>query len=370
MSESRSNILQFGTSRFLQAHADFFIGQALRQGKAVGTVTVVQTTSSPDSAARVEAFNRLKSYPVLVRGLENGTVVDRREEIASIERALQADRDWPEIVTFFVARARFVISNTGDKGYLTDAMDRLEGAPPRSFPAKLVSLLWERYSVNRRAITFLPCELLPNNGSALRDLVAGLAADWKLPAPFVQWVRESCVWANSLVDRIVSEPLEPIGAVAEPYALWAIQHQPGLELPCEHPCIQVVEDLDKFELLKLGILNLGHTFLVSQWMKAGRPDIATVLDAMNDGDLYGLWRRVQAEEVLPIFAAIGLENEAREYARQVEDRFRNPFLKHKLGDIASNHEQKLERRIAPMVARAREVTPGLKTPLLESCLLG
>ena len=33
-------ILQFGTSRFLQAHADFFISEALAQGQALGPVTV------------------------------------------------------------------------------------------------------------------------------------------------------------------------------------------------------------------------------------------------------------------------------------------------------------------------------------------
>jgi len=370
MSESRSNILQFGTSRFLQAHADCFIGQALRKGKAAGTITVVQTTSSAESAARVAAFNRLKTYPVVVRGIENGEVVDRREEIGSIERAFQADRDWPEILAFFVERCRFVISNTGDRGYLTERSDHLASAPPRSFPAKLTALLWARYRVDRAGVTFLPCELLPDNGSALRDLVCAVAVEWALPEPFVRWVRESCVWANSLVDRIVSEAIDPVGAVAEPYALWAVQHQPALELPCEHACVQVVPDLGQFELLKLGILNLGHTFLVSRWKKAGRPDIVTVLDAMNDGALYGAWRRVQEEEVLPIFAAMGLEEEARRYARTVDERFRNPFLKHRLEDIAGNHEQKLQRRIAPLLARAREAAPGLKTPLLDACLLG
>lgn len=51
-------ILQFGTSRFLQAHADLFISQALSRGQALGKVTVVQTTASPDSARRVQALAR------------------------------------------------------------------------------------------------------------------------------------------------------------------------------------------------------------------------------------------------------------------------------------------------------------------------
>ena len=62
-------ILQFGTSRFLQAHVDLFVSEALQRGLALGKITVVQTTSSPESRKRLEAFNRLPSYPVLILSL-------------------------------------------------------------------------------------------------------------------------------------------------------------------------------------------------------------------------------------------------------------------------------------------------------------
>ena len=34
---------------------------------------------------------------------------------------------------------------------------------------------------------------------------------------------DAVVFGNTLVDRIVSQDIEPVGAIAEPYALWAIQ---------------------------------------------------------------------------------------------------------------------------------------------------
>ena len=97
---------------------------------------------------------------------------------------------------------------------------------------------------------------------------------WQAPANARNWVGEECLWVNSLVDRIVSEPLEPLGAVAEPYALWAIEDQPGLELPCRHGAIVVAADLKPYERLKLFILNLGHTYLAELWCTeaARRPD--------------------------------------------------------------------------------------------------
>ena len=93
---------------------------------------------------------------------------------------------------------------------------------------------------------------------------------WSVPAPARRWIGEDCVWVNSLVDRIVSEPLEPLGAVAEPYALWAIEDQPGLELPCRHADVVVTNDLKRYERLKLFILNLGHTCLAEIWRRRER----------------------------------------------------------------------------------------------------
>ena len=70
----------------------------------------------------------------------------------------------------------------------------------------------------------------------------------------------------------MSEPLEPLGAVAEPYALWAIEDQPGLEVPCRHGYVVVTNDLKRYERLKLFILNVGHTWLAKIWAPArGHP---------------------------------------------------------------------------------------------------
>ena len=48
-------ILQFGTSRFLQAHVDLFVSEALESGDALGGITVVQSTDSPTSCDVLQA---------------------------------------------------------------------------------------------------------------------------------------------------------------------------------------------------------------------------------------------------------------------------------------------------------------------------
>jgi tagaturonate reductase len=235
--------MQFGTSRFLQAHVDLFVSEALVRGEAAGQIALVQTTNSPESSRRVEAFNAQPTNPVLIRGLEQGKPVERQVNVASIGRALQAQTDWAEIERLFVEEIRYVVSNTGDKGYALDQEDRLDLAVPRSFPAKLVKLLHRRWTLNGAGVTFLPCELTSRNGDVLRTIVVAAARGWRLDDSFIDWLQDECVWINSLVDRIVSEPLDPVGAVAEPYALWAVEQQPRLEFPCKHSDIHIVPDL-------------------------------------------------------------------------------------------------------------------------------
>lgn len=366
-------ILQFGTSRFLQAHADLFISQALEKGQALGRITVVQTTGSADSAQRVQALAGGTGYPVRIQGAENGRTVNEEFWSTSIAGALQAGPDWPVIRQAIRHDVQVVISNTGDKGYVLEAADTAsclaaDAPTPRSFPAKLLVLLHDRWLENPDApLSLFPCELVSRNGDVLRDLIIQLAVAWGIDAGFAHYLRDTCRWANSLVDRIVSQPIQPVGAIAEPYAIWAIERQPGLVVPCRHPCVVVTDELEQYEQFKLFMLNLGHTWLAERWSKDGRPEGETVFEAMNDpllrGSLEDLWGR----EVLPVFAAKGQGDQAHNYLPSVRDRFLNPFLQHRIADIAQNHEEKKRRRFLPVVEMGRGIV-GLEQPLLKGAL--
>lgn len=361
-------IVQFGTSRFLQAHVDLFVSEALARGEALGRIAVVQTTASPDSRKRIEAFNRLPSFPVLIRGLEGGQVVDRRVEVASVARAFDAGRDWEAVEEVFVRQARAVVSNTGDRGFELDPADAPDDPVPRSFPAKLAKLLHARFRHDARPLDLFPCELVTGNGLVLRDTVLAVARAWGLESGFEAWLAGRCRWPSSLVDRIVSEPLEPIGAVAEPYALWAIEALPGLEPVCRHPAITVTADLERYERLKLLVLNLGHSYLAERWLLDHRPPEETVVEALADPDLRMALDEIYDREVLPVFAALGLGEEAAAYCRTVLERFLNPFLRHRLADIATNHEAKKARRLGTLVELARRHAPELPQPRLTAAL--
>ncbi|MBB3769555.1 tagaturonate reductase [Angulomicrobium tetraedrale] len=342
-------IIQFGTSRFLQAHVDLFVHEAREAGQDIGPIAIVQASGSADRAGRVAAFGRPEGFPVRIRGIVDGAPSEREVQVRSVDRGLSAGADWAAITALFAQEAGLVISNMGDSGYRVAPEDEtpalLSGAVPVSFPGKLMALLHQRWAADGAPLIVLPCELINRNGEVLAGAVRTLAAASGAPAAFAAWIESSVIFANTLVDRIVSEPIEPVGAVAEPYALWAIERQPGLELPFTHPSVVLTDDLEPFERLKLHILNLGHTVLADIWAREGRPAGETVREILADDGVRARLDAIYAGEVVPGFATHGMEEDARAYVGVTLDRFRNPFLDHRIADIAQNHGLKIERRI-------------------------
>ena len=338
----RGAIIQFGTSRFLQAHADLMIDEAARGGQVCGPITVVQSSGDPARAARLAALAAPCGYPVRIRGIENGQVVDRLQQVCSVQRTLSTSTDWEQLVSIVCNEAAYILSNTGDRGFDRQPADTMSAFDQTmSYPAKLQLLLRARYDASQAPLTVMPMELIVRNGEVLKAHVLKLAGS---DQAYLEWLKRDIIWANSLVDRIVSEPIEPAGAVAEPYALWAIENAPGLEPPCSHPCIQMVDDLEAVEVLKLFILNLGHTWLVDVWSKLDDAP-STVSSLLNVPAVLTELRDVYAGEVMPAFDAAGIGVEARAYVEKTIERYINPFLEHKLEDIAQNHPAKVERRI-------------------------
>ena len=341
-------ILQFGTSRFLQAHVDLFAEEARAEGQAVPPIVIVQTTRDPERAKRLAGFADPAGFPVILRGLREGAPFERTVTIRSVREGLSAAAQWDRLTRLAVEEATHIVSNTGDSGYQVPDSDRIapdEGEVPVSFVGMLTELLHCRWRAGGAPVTLLPCELVARNGDTLKGVVTGLAREQGRDPAYLDWLERTCVWANTLVDRIVSEPLSPAGAVAEPYALWAVERQPGLILPFTHPDIVLTDDLERYERLKLHILNLGHSWLAARWHARGGAGDQTVRAVLADGETRAALERVMVQEVIPGFAAHGLAEEARDYAATTLERFANPFLDHRLSDIFSGHAAKIDKRV-------------------------
>ncbi|ETW14078.1 altronate dehydrogenase [Roseivivax marinus] len=358
MSET-TPILQFGTSRFLQAHADLFF----HEGTPARAVTVVQSSGDPERARRLAHL--AEGYPVRIRGISEGKTIDEERHVTSVRRTLSTAADHAEIERVMIEEAEAVVSNTGDRGFEpADADTGPVFDQAMSYPAKLYHLLAARHAAGGKPLDIFPLELINGNGDVLKARVREIAAGQGALPELIGWL-DRCRWVNSLVDRIVSEPIEPAGAVAEPYALWAIEAQPNVAAPTGHPSVIVVDDLEEIERLKLHILNLGHTALVHLWQAQGGDDRLCVDKALA-GELGDALLAILEDEVMPGFAVRGMEDAARDYRDTTLDRFRNPFLHHRLSDIAQNHAQKVERRIGAFLDWVRAERPDFPAPRLDA----
>ena len=91
---------------------------------------------------------------------------------------------------------------------------------------------------------------------------------------------------------------------------------------------------------------------------------------MSDEATYAALDNLYEEEVLPAFAAVGMEAEACAYRATVVDRFRNPFLDHRLADIFVNHRAKKLRRFGGLIELAKASGARLAQPRLKAALDG
>jgi tagaturonate reductase len=357
---TQTPVLQFGTSRFLQAHADLFIAEARAQGQDAGPITIVQSSGDTSRTHRLEALTQ--PFPIRIEGQSGGETVKHTVMVDSVTRAISTAREWDAVAEVFVNEAEIILSNTGDAGYAAQPADDTPGfEQSKSYPGKLTDLLRLRFAAGAAPLQIMPLELIVNNGAVLKQRVLELAQTDD--TAFREYLETDVIWVNSLVDRIVSEPLEPAGAVAEPYALWAIEAQPGLRLPCDHPSVQVVDDLGKIEALKLFVLNLGHSFFADSWINEGGDDSVLVRDLMAAP---GALTTVLQDEVRPAFVAAGWADEFDSYVATTMDRFANPFLAHRISDIAQNHSQKVDRRIGGFLAFAHEHGDASEKPILQN----
>jgi tagaturonate reductase len=363
-------VLQFGTGAFLRGFADALLDEAIGDDRVV----MVGSTGS-GRAATLEAQDG--QYTLVVRGLRDGEPVDEACLVGSVSRALAASDDWDAVLD--LARSpdlRFVVSNTTEVGITDDPDDRPDLDPPRSFPGKLAAALAARaaaHDYEGAGLVVLPCELIEGNGDRLREIVEAHAERWGLDTRFLPWLDREVTFGNTLVDRIVpgtpddpDDLYERIGytddllTVAEPYRLWAIEGVDPARLGAlaDVAGVVVTDDLTPYRERKVRVLNGGHTATVPAALLCG---LDTVAEAMDDETVGAFVRRVILDEIVPSLDVDRAMAEA--FARDVIDRFANPFVAHALRDITFQQTAKLGVRVAPSVAGYREKR-GEVPPLL------
>ena len=364
--ELPERVLQFGTGMLLRALCAASVDAANRAGTFNGRIVVVQST--PHGSAR--ALNAQDGLFTLVeRGLVDGSPLERTRLIGAVSRALVADTEWQAVRAAVASPSlRVIVSNVTEAGF----------RPEAGFPAKLVDVLHTRFErlPDGPSLYVIPTELIPDNGPCLAAMIDRLAS--QRGDGFRRWLAAHVHFCSSLVDRITtgspaSEERAALDArlgyvdelltVSEPYALWAIEGDPAaleaaFAIDAGSDAVVFAPDIAMYRERKLRLLNGSHTALAPLALLAG---VATVREAAEHPRLGPFLEHTLFQELVPATDIPAVE--ARAFAANVLERFRNPWLRHEWRVIATNQTAKMRLRVAPaierFVQRERRVPPGL-----------
>lgn len=361
-------VLQFGEGNFLRAFVDWMLQTANEKGVLDTSVAVVSPRFSENMS--IKALQQQQGlYHVILEGISNGEPVSCVKMIDVIECAFSPAVD-PDRYRSVIESPdlRFVISNTTEAGIRYEPDSNCSLTSP-TFPAKIAALLRHRFNHfagdKNRGLIFICCELIENNGSTLRDYVLRHAAENNFGSDFISWVDEACLFADTLVDRIVPGfPTDDHDALVqrigfddrlmvkgELYHIWAIGgrgwQQIQAELPLDKAGLNVLfmPSVKEFRDKKVRILNGSHTAMAAVALQLG---CSTVKEAFDTPLLNNFISSMVANEVIPTID----ENpdELKQFADGILERFYNPYIKHYLKSIALNSLSKWEARNFPVVA--------------------
>jgi tagaturonate reductase len=356
-------VIQFGTGVLLRGLVDYVIHCANKTAMFGGSVVQVKSTSNGSS----DAFDEQDQlYTVALQGMHEGRAVQEYQLCSSINRTLNANSWWGEVLRLADnPELRIIVSNTTEAGIVLQPDDNIFDAPPVSFPGKLLALLHQRYTVmqgnDSMGYVIIPTELISNNGDALKAIVLELARLNNCTPEFLRWISEANHFCNSLVDRIVTGKPSPDKLEAhwqklgykdqlliecEPYLLWAIEGNEkvkmALSFATQGSGVLVTPSIEKYKELKLRLLNGTHSFVCGlAWLKG----FTTVKEAMQDEGMASLIADLMLKEIVPTLPYSTDETAA--FALSVLDRFANPFIEHKWYSITLNYTQKMAFRNVP-----------------------
>ncbi|MCM8533914.1 MAG: tagaturonate reductase [Lentisphaeraceae bacterium] len=351
-------ILQFGTGVFIRGYFDWMLQEVFEKGLAKPEVSVVKLTPRGDLSTFKKQDGK---FNVVIRGLDKGQTIDEIRQIDRLKEFYHPYQEWEDFLKSAEdLEYKLIVSNSTEAGLVYEKTGSYVECPS-SFPAKLYAWLKRRFESlgENGALTIMAFELIPDNATKLQEIIQQLALEDGASSELLSWLDKSCSYVNTLVDRIVSklpkedaEKLQDEHGVqdelilcAEPYHLLAIDSVKLEDILPLKQCglnVEVTDDLDAIRQKKVKILNGAHMLVVPAGLALGKE---IVLETLEDSLIESFANSCLRDEV----AATVDDEQVEAYVDSVIERFRNPFLNHRLENIALNSSAKIGQRLFPSI---------------------
>ena len=362
-------VVHFGVGGFHRAHQAMYHDRLLNQGTALDWGICGVGVMAADRRMK-EALDAQDGLYTLVLKHSDGTYEPR--VIGSIVEYLFAPDDPEAVIEKMAAPSTRIVSLTITEGGYNvndvtgefdaanpDVIRDLEpGEVPRTTFGLITEALRRRRKLGLAPFTVMSCDNLQGNGHLSRKVFTTFA---RLRDPELgDWVERETRFPSCMVDRITpvttdadrSEVRERFGiddlwpVVCEPYTQWVLEDTFTAGRPAyEKAGVQLVGQVEPYELLKLRLLNGSHQALCYFAYLAGyRLVHEAAQDPLFRTFLLG-YMDEEATPTLPPVPGVDLEG----YKHTLIQRFSNPQVRDTVARLCAQSSDRIPKWLLPVI---------------------
>jgi mannitol 2-dehydrogenase len=243
--------------------------------------------------------------------------------------------------------------------------DLARGAPPRTTFGLVTEALRRRFQRGLGPFTVVSCDNLPGNGQ-LSQRVFTAFARLRDPA-LAEWIEGTVRFPNSMVDRITPATTDADRAeianrfgiddrwpvVCEPYVQWVLEDDFAAgRPPYQDAGVQLVAEVEPYELMKLRLLNGSHQALCYFAYLAG---YRLVHEAAQDPLFRAFLLGYMDAEATPTLSPVPGVDLAG-YKHTLLERFANPQIRDTIARLCAQSSDRIPKFLLPVIRQ--QLTTG------------
>lgn len=361
-------IVHVGVGGFHRAHQAVYVDRLLALGQLQWGICGVGT--QPGDRTMRDVLREQDHLFTVVTKHPDGRL--EPNVVGSHVEHLHAPDDPEAVIERMAAPATRIISLTITEGGY--AVDPASGAFTPDEPGVLIDLqrsgppqtvfgLVTEAFVRRRArgvapFSVLSCDNVAKSGEVARQAFTGFASlldervgdDMRSEVPFPSSMVDRITPATTDDDRVALaehfgvEDAWPV--VCEPHLQWVLEDVPDAPWPpWELVGVQVVPDVEPYELMKLRLLNAGHQAIGYLGYLAGHRHTDEVCRDDDFGDFLLGYLASEAVPSLPPVPGVDLDV----YSRELLARFGNPAVRDTLARLCALSSDRIPGFLLPVV---------------------
>ena len=357
-----TGVVHFGVGGFHRAHQAMYHDRLMNRGEALDW-GICGVGVMPGDARMRDVLRAQDGLYTLIEKHPDGSRDPR--VIGSITEYLFAPEDPEAVIEKLADPATRIVSLTiTEGGYDLDNVKDLEPEEVEQTVFGLVTTaLARRRERGHAPLTVMSCDNLEGNGTLARQAFTAFAR--LQDAELGDWIEREVGFPNSMVDRItpattdedVAEAREELGVedrwpvVCEPFTQWVLEDAFSAgRPPYVDAGVQIVDDVEPYELMKLRLLNASHQAIAYFGHLCG---YRLVHEAAQDPLFRDLLARYMNEEATPTLAPVpGVD--LPEYKRTLIERFSNPEVRDTIARLCAESSDRIPKWLLPVVRRQLE----------------